>query len=513
MVITKMEKNKEEKCTNMEQVLKYIEKKVRNRRIIRYMKGKHVVEVYGEHFFEDIREKTKILATYKARGKHVGIIGENSYEWLVSLCGVLRSGAVAVLLDKETDAEALEELSERTDLDILIYDKAAEGKVRDLKKHKTVQCIPMWEHMNVQTVDCKLLEKSHINTDRKPEALACIYFTAGTTDKSKAVMMSDHGLTASVCQRVNDKNFQALLSVMPFHHLSGFVTVLNALYLGAEVCMGGEIKYFYRYLEYMKPDYVLLVPSMMQILAKKLKNSSPNGNSLGWNLKMINCSGAVFQSRFLQLFQERHILVVQGYGASEAGGIGIMYEMTEKNKDSIGKPTSELEIRIVDGELFLRSESIMMGYYKDELATREVLQDGWYATGDLCEVDEDGFLHLTGRKRNVIILDNGENISPEEIEGKLYASKYIKEVMIGVENQLLTATILPDFSKEFGKEAEESVKQKIREDVECYNKNAPIYKQIRKLYFTEQSLKKNSVGKVLRHNVKGDGIDDRERCN
>lgn len=85
--------------------------------------------------------------------------------------------------------------------------------------------------------------------------------------------------------------------------------------------------------------------------------------------------------------------------------------------------------------------------------------------------------------------------------------------MIGVENQLLTATILPDFSKEFGKEAEESVKQKIREDVECYNKNAPIYKQIRKLYFTEQSLKKNSVGKVLRHNVKGDGIDDRERCN
>lgn len=316
-------------------------------------------------------------------------------------------------------------------------------------------------------------------------------------------MMSGRGMIASVCTRLNSQKFEALLAVMPFHHMAGFITILNTLYLGAEVCIAGDLKYFYRYLKEMKPDYIFVVPSMLKMLARKLKKAGPNGKFLGWNLHIISCGGAAFYPEFLQMLRDQNITVLQAYGASEAGAIGFLWEMTPDRPNTIGKPTAGLEAKIVNGELYLRSESVMVGYYKDAKETEKVLCDGWYATGDLCRTDEKGYFYLVGRRKNLIILSNGENVSPEEIETKLCNYEEIKEIMVGVEQNLITAAIYPDYQEGISEESKWKVRERIEKKIAEYNGNSPVSKQIRKVIFFEEPFAKTAVGKMIRHSVTG----------
>ena len=159
---------------------------------------------------------------------------------------------------------------------------------------------------------------------------------------------------------------------------------------------------------------------------------------------------------------DRDITVLQGYGASEAGAIGFLWEMTPDRPDTIGKPPAEMEIKIIDGELYVKSDALMTGYYGEKEETEKVLRDGWYATGDLCRMDEDGFLYITGRRKNLIILSNGENVSPEEIERKLYQYNDISEVMVCAEGELITAQIYPAYPEESTPQERERIQEKIR---------------------------------------------------
>ena len=180
-----------------------------------------------------------------------------------------------------------------------------------------------------------------------------------------------------------------------------------------------------------------------------------------------------------------------------------MWEMTPDRPGTIGKPPAQMQVKIVDGELYLRSESLMMGYYGDEEGTAQVIHDGWYATGDLCREDEEGYLYLTGRKKNLIILSNGENVSPEEIERKLYCCKEICEVMVGVENDMLMAAVYPEYPIQSGENNKGTVRKEIERAIEQYNDKAPMYKQIRQIRFMEEPFAKTAVGKLIRESVTG----------
>ena len=487
---------------NMCQVLDLLEKRLAGRRVIRYMKGTETIDVFAEQFFERIRRRSCLFKSRGLDGKHIGIIGKNSCEWLVNYCAIFRAGAVAVLLDRELDAEAIKELAERVDLDAVLFDASTEEQIRMAVLPEHVQMLSMDESQDEDTLQDSRRISFKIN--RRPEELACIFFTSGTTVKSKAVMMSESAMAAGTCNHLMDGiNFKALLAVLPFHHLSGAGTLMNTLYLGAEICIAEDLKYFYRYLTYMKPDYVMLVPSMLQMLARKLKNGGPNGSLLGWDLKIIGCGGAAFCPEFLQMLTERKITVLQGYGASEAGNIGFLWEMTPEHPDTIGKPSPELEIKIVEDELFLRSRSVMMGYYGDREETEKVLCDGWYATGDLCRMDEEGYLYLTGRRKNLIILSNGENVSPEAVESRLQVCGDIEEIVVSVEGNLIIATVFPRFMPDGSEESREKIKARIKKAVEQYNADSPVYKQIQKLYFRDEPFAKTASGNIVRHNMTG----------
>ena len=472
---------------NMPQLLTALEAHTADRVFLKYMEGTQVHDVAAPDFFDLVRGMSAALSEKGLSGRHIGIMGANRVQWLAGFCAVFCVGGVAVLLSPDLNSRELAERAAQADAEGLLFDDTLSETVRGAGLPGGFVSI---------NLDAPLPERAAAPAlpHPAPEELACILFTSGTTAAAKAVMLSHRAMVAGVCHNVIGHPFIAQLAILPFHHVAGFASVLNTWYLDAVACLGRDFKYLYRYLEHMKPDYTLTVPSILQVILHKLKKGGPNGRALGWDLHLIGCGGAKFQPEVIQFLNDRGIRVLQSYGATEAGGLGFDWEMTPGCRDTMGKPCPEIETKIVDGELYLRSDSVMMGYYKDPAATAEVLKDGWYATGDLCEQDSDGYLYLRGRKKNLIILSNGENVSPEQIETALSACGEIEEILVGVEHDRICATIYP---------AAPEYRERIEAYIDNYNRSVPFYRQVQCLHFSDRPFAKTEIGKMIRRSVTG----------
>lgn len=487
-----------EKVQNIHDLLEALERQSGDRVMIKYMVKTEVVEVRAPQFFKDIRRRSSALGRLGLAGKHVGIIGKNSYDWIVSFCAVLHIGASAVLLSKDYSSEELGEAAEYADVNAVLYDREVEEIVQQAMLPAGSPRLSMGlEH------DIAWTEEEWNGYRACLDDLGCILFTSGTAAKSKAVMLSHRALIAGFCNDIIGHVFESHLAVLPFHHLAGFSPAINTLCLGRTLCIGEAFKHVYRYLEGMKADYMLVVPALLSVIVRRLKKSDAYGASLGWNLRLISCGGAKFEPENVQILVEHGITILQSYGASETGGVGFSWEMVPERPDTIGKPCLGLEAKIVDGELLMRSDSLMTGYYKDEAATKEVLRDGWYYTGDLCWQDAEGYLYLVGRKKSLIILSNGENVSPEEIECKLQTCEDICEVMVGEEKDFLSATFFPEYPPNCTDLEKHAIRERIRGAVQQYNSTAPTYKQVQFLHFREEPFDKTTSGKLIRRNVTG----------
>lgn len=464
--------------SNMPQLLAQLERRAGDQPILRYLKNDTPTEMTALQFYGAVHRHAAVLRPF--RGKHIGIIGPNTPQWLMWFTGIFQAGAVAVLLSPDLDPEQLSQRSDQADLSCLVYHESLAQTVS--QADLPFRTIPM---------DTQSTGSPAPDFDPDPESLACILFTSGTTAIPKAVMLSQKAMVAGVCHNVVGLPFQAQLTVLPLHHVAGFATVLNTWYLDRLVCLGQDMRYLFRYLQRLQPDYTLLVPSLLQTLVRKLRNGGPNGRDLGWDLHLIGCGGAKFQPEVIQILNDHGIRVLQSYGATELGGLGFDTEMTPNCAETIGKAPPQIQVKISDGELLLRCDSMMMGYYADPDATREVLIDGWYATGDLCRQDEAGYLYLQGRKRDLIILSGGENVSPEWIESRLLTCPYIQEVMVTGEDDLLTATIRPT-------DDTSSTRQKIEEALDRYDRSVPTYHQIHRIHFTQTPFPRTPNGKLIR---------------
>ena len=455
------------------------------RGIIKYMEDRQVRTMTAQQFRQLTDRIAICLRRRKLSGCHIGIMGANRVQWLAAFWAVFKAGGVAVLLSPDLNSRELSQRIRQADIQCLVYDKVLEGTVVDILDETGLLTLCLDEIPDETSL------QDAPGREAAKEDLACILFTSGTTAQAKAVMLSHGAMIAGVCHRVIGKAFEAQLAILPLHHIAGIASVLNTWYLGAIVCLGQEMKHLYRYLTAMQPDYMLAVPSMIQALMKKLKNGGANGKNLGWNLQLLGCGGARFLPEAVHFFHQRNIRILQSYGATEAGGLGFDWEMTEDCRDTLGKPCPEVEIKLVDGELWLRSTSVMMGYYKDPEATAQVLRDGWYTTGDLCRQDEEGYLYLIGRKKNVIIMNNGENVSPEEIEAVLQQCPAVGEVLVGAEENLICAAVYSPAGD----------RQEILDYVQSYNSTVPFYKQVQKVRFLEQPFAKTGIGKTIRRSV------------
>ncbi|MBP5231411.1 MAG: AMP-binding protein, partial [Clostridia bacterium] len=395
--------------------------------------------------------------------------------------------------------------------------------------------------------------RARLSTDK----MCTLLFTSGTTGTSKGVMLSQNNLTACVYHSANMVDVHegdVLLSVLPMHHTYELVCgQLGAICLGATVCFNNGLKYFMRNLKLFRLTAMIVVPAFVTSVYRKVRDEIEKKRfhralnigvrvtsavdhvglnlgsllfhqvrkGLGGRLRTVICGGAALNPELVDKFGQFGIRVCQGYGITECSPLVCVVPYTSMRKGSVGLPAYGTQVRIVGteedgrevdlpphviGEIQVRSEQVMLGYYLNQKATKAAMTaDGYFRSGDYGYIDDDGYLYITGRKKNIIILSNGKNVYPEVLEEYLYENDLVKDCVVLARPQeegdaVITAVILPDFSRLEGKTDPEIVRT-FREIVADPNRRLPTFKQIRNVELRKTEFEKTTTQKIQRHKV------------
>lgn len=477
----------------------------------RYPSGKDIIEKKYSELKSDSEAVSRALESLSLAGKHIAVIGMSSYDWIVSYLGTVNSGSVAVPLDASLPPSEIHELLNRADVSGLIYDKTQKAMVEGIKEScPNVKCaIAMQDGIGGDYLLAELIESNRgsYDTEIDPDALCTLMYTSGTTGKSKGVMLTHRNLASNVeyCY-VEIEPGTVSMSVLPIHHAYCLTSgVLKSLSLGSCICINDSMLHFARNFKKFQPEVTLLVPLIIETLYQQLRDTDPNipkklvaNEVFGPNLKIIFSGGAYLNPDLVDFFEEYGISVLQGYGMTECSPVISNNNQLNAKKGSIGKPLGNCEVKFVDEEICVKGSSVMMGYYQMPEETAQALDsDGWLHTGDLGCMDEDGFLYITGRKKNLIILSNGENISPEELENELGKNDLVKEILVRESGKNIEAEIFPDaeFAEKNGINDIKSALEKIIDD---FNKSVPLYKRVTALKVRDTEFDKNATQKIKR---------------
>lgn len=500
-------------CNTIREILEQAEKRFGDNDAIRYKIGKDKIEskTYTQ-LWEDSGHFSGALKEMEMQGKHVAIVGASSYEWIVAYFGTVNCGSVAVPLDVSLPAAELCDLLDRADVSVLVYDEIRADAAEMAKKRcpKLVKTISMQkeQHENNILSMHRLLEESSGGFDVwvNPEELCTIMFTSGTTGKSKGVMLSQRNLAENAtCLDMRIPSRTVILTVLPIHHAYCLsMDILKGISLGSIICINDSLMRVAKNIKLFGPDMILMVPMMIELFAKKLEDAAAlppeivKKEIFGERLHTICSGGAYLNPAWITLFEKYGITILQGYGMTECSPVISTNLDWNKKAESVGKLMPNCAAKIVDEEIWVKGSSVMQGYYQMPEETKEALtEDGWLRTGDLGYVDEDGFVFLTGRKKNLIITKNGENVSPEEIENKLSRHRLIQEVMVRESEGVIKAEIFPDL--EYAKKQEiTDVQAALQEILDAYNKETPAYKKVVKLKVRGQEFEKTAARKIKR---------------
>ena len=463
---------------------------------------------------EDSERFSAALESLGEQGAHVAIVGDNSYPWIVSYYGTVNGGSVAVPLDANLPAEELCELIDRSDATVLVYDEAraaaaalAREKCPQLKYWIVTEPEAAADAPEGTLVFDEILKGQEPGWSHtpQPEDLATIMFTSGTTGKSKGVMLTHRNLAENATAQ--DMGFEpgmVLLSVLPIHHAYCLsMDILKGMSLGSVICINDSLLRVLKNIKLFEPNIILMVPLMIETFARKLEETdwlpAPiiKAKVFGKQFHTICSGGAYLNPDYLKRFEKYGITILQGYGMTECAPVISSNCPNDKKEGSIGKCMPNCEVKVVDEELWVKGSSVMQGYYKMPEETAETLVDGWLRTGDLGYVDEDGFLFLTGRKKNLIITPNGENVSPEELENKIGAARLVQEILVREKDGVIEAEIFPDleYAKNHGVS---DVKAGLQEIVDAYNKGAVAYKKVAALKVRDTEFEKTAARKIKR---------------
>ena len=480
---------------------------------IRYKKGKN--EIVGKTYAQlktDSEKFSAVLKTLGEQGNHIALVGATSYEWLVTYFGIVNSASVAVPLDVLLPAEDLCELVDRADATVFVVDEVradvlaiAKERCPKLKyvismqkEEETEEILSFWKLMDKEVAgfECEVL----------PEQLATIMYTSGTTGKSKGVMLTHRNLAENAtCLDMKISEDTVVLSVLPIHHAYCLtMDFLKGLYNGSTICLNDSLMRMAKNIKLFKPNIILMVPLMIETMAKKLEAAEGLPTDVvkrevfGEQLTTICSGGAYLPPSMLDLFKKYDIDILQGYGMTECAPLISTTVSWNIKKGTVGQLVPNCEAKVVDEELWVRGSSVMQGYYKMPEETAETLVDGWLRTGDLGYVDEEGFVYLTGRKKNLIITKNGENVSPEELENKLGENKLICEILVREKEGVIEAEIFPD-AEYVEKMQITDVKEELQKLLDSYNATAPAYKRIYSLIVRDTEFAKTPSKKIKRY--------------
>ena len=480
---------------------------------VRYKIKKNTIESKSyTQLKQDSESFSRALEALGERGSHVAVTGATSYPWLVTYLGTVGCGSVAVPLDVSLPAEELCELVDRADVTVLVLDEIRKDVAAIVKD----RC-PKLKHlvsMQKETSDEEMLSfwqllkenEGAYEYEANPDSLCTIMFTSGTTGKSKGVMLTQRNLAENAtCLDMKIPPRTVILSVLPIHHAYCLsMDILKGISLGSVICINDSLLRVAKNIKLFQPNMILMVPLMIETMAKKLEEVSGLPPKLvkwqvfGKQFHTICSGGAYLPPAMIDLFNRYGITILQGYGMTECSPVISTTVSWNIRRESVGQLVPNCEAKTVDEELWVRGSSVMMGYYKMPEETAQTLEDGWLKTGDLGYVDEDGFVYLTGRKKNLIITKNGENVSPEELENKIGEHRLVQEILVREKEGVIEAEIFPDYDY-IKKKHVKDVRVALQEIIDEYNQGAPAYKKVYSLKVRDTEFEKNTSRKIKRY--------------
>ena len=527
---------------------------------IKHKNGKEVTyqDITYNEFHSDVINLAKSLIHMGLKGKKIAIIGKNRYEWVVSFCAITYGVGVAVPLDKGLPEQEIEYSINKAECDAIIFtednkDHMSElrtnGKTPTLKSFICMDDLPEFTKFHLLIEKGKELseEEKILEEAPKPNDLAEIVFTSGTTSLAKAVMLSQrnigsniYGLDCTETLYPTDTNF----CLLPFHHTFGSSGILFVMSYGARSVFCDGLRYIQSNLVEYGVSVFIGVPLILEAIHKKVmaevrkqgKEKTLNFGKFVSNallkvnidvrrklfkeildklgkLRLIVNGAAALDPVVARDFHSLGITVVQGYGLTETSPVITGENDFEVRYGSVGHPLLGYEVKIDGkneegiGEICAKGDNVMLGYYKDEEATREAIDiNGWFHTGDLGYIDKDGFIFITGRKKNVIVLKNGKNIYPEELELLINNLPYVAESMVfgwPEDDGDMTLSVKIVYNKDFVEKnymdkSKEEFEELVWNDIKKINSTLTNYKHMKKLILTDEEMIKTTTSKVKR---------------
>lgn len=486
-----------------------------------WKKGRKTIEKTYEEWERDLLLTAGKIS--KMKEKHIGIVSDISYEAMVSLFAIIIAGKVAVPLEADQSKALYEKHIEKADIELILYRVSTMGEQPD-----NCSLLQFQELFSMEGE--RFLEWPKWESDRA----ACIFFSSGTSGdfgEKKCVLLSQLNIVTT-CAVFHMREFYRrtteTLLFLPFYHVQAFSGIVACIEGGYKTFLGKGPKYLTVDLLEAQPDFIMSVPQVSELLMKGIQKGIKSSGKeadvekglrltkalwkykidlrptvfqdiykgLGGHLRVMTVGGAPISTDIIDYFEGFGIYLLTGYGMTETAGAVAQNTLRRLRPGSVGIVFPYNEVKIVDGEIWIRGNNVMLGYYKDEEATKHVMEDGWLKTGDLGYLDEDGYLFITGRKKNLIILSNGVNVSPEEVEKELLKSELIQEVVVCEKDGHIHARIYPG---ELSKEAEKVIQAQIAEEIKNYNYENSVYNRIVSWELRTAPFEKTSNLKIKRN--------------
>lgn len=491
-------------------------------------------------------------------GGKVAIIGENSVKWMAAYFAVVCGGGVTVPIDKELPAEEIANIIRDSGAKAVVYSPTFAEIMQQIAPG--LPEVQAFIGMGRQEEGGKFLrfdalagqggvspEKDrYCSIQTKTDEMCALLYTSGTTGKSKGVMLTQKNIldcAGGILELI--EHGQVSLSVLPIHHSYEFsVDIVSSIMDGATICFNDSLRYFMQNLQLFRPEYMYVVPAFAEMIYAKIwANAKAQGreeslralikksnaereqgidnravyfkdikDALGGNLELIISGGAPLAAFYSKAFRDMGILLLQGYGITECSPLVSVNPDWGNVDGSIGLPISCCDVKIEDkddegnGEIWVRGTNVMLGYYNNPAATAEVMDGEWFNTGDIGYIDDDGYIFITGRKKNLIVLSNGKNVYPEEIEDYLKRIPYIKEVVVyapakdGVGEDRLVAEIFVDEAYTARHSADE-IFRSLEADIAGVNKTLPVFKQVHDFHIRDKEFEKTTKKSIKRFTV------------
>lgn len=531
--------------------------------VIKHTENKKVEyeNITYKQLLEDINKLGTAVYSLGFKGKRIAVIGRNSYEWAIAHLSNLLGGNVSVPLDKDMQYDELENSLIRSKADMIFFDKKYEEKISQIKEKnntslKEYVCFEeaegfknISELLKIGNEEINSGKTDFINAKIDENKMAILLFTSGTTSKSKAVMLSQKNIASNVyamqCVEAiysTDTN----IAFLPFHHIFGSTCMVVMLAYGVRTVFPDGLRYIKKNLNEYGVSVFVGVPVLVEAIYKTImKEVQKQGktklvniatkisnfllklhidlrrilfksiiNELGGKLRFVISGGAPADSKITKGFNDLGIEVVQGYGLTETSPVIAAENKKCMKAGTVGIPMLNVKLEIENpdengiGEIRVKGPNVMLGYYENEEATKEVLKDGWFYTGDLGYLDKNGCLAITGRSKNLIVLKNGKKVFPEELETLVNRLELVEECMVyGMPDEKdkndVKLSIKVVYNKEIVKEkysdkTEEELSKIIWNEIKEINKTLPRYKYIKGMILTDEELIKTTTKKVKR---------------